>query len=103
MTPIVIIYEKINKHFFVGRDKNINENGGAINFTEMNIHIFVLVSMDSSLLLQNVQPTSQKGMPVQRPVFDDISAHNVTAVVGQTTVLHCRIKHVSDRTVSIQY
>lgn len=57
--------------------------------------------MDSSVLLQNVQPTSQKGTPIQRPVFDDVSAHNVTAVVGQTTVLHCRVKHVSDRTVNI--
>jgi len=56
--------------------------------------------MVSSLLLQDVQPTSQKRTPVQRPVFDDISAHNITAVVGQTTVLHCRVKHVSDRTVN---
>lgn len=56
--------------------------------------------MESSLLQQNVQPTSHKGVPVQRPLFDDISAHNVTAVVGQTAILHCRVKHVSDRTVN---
>lgn len=56
--------------------------------------------MDSSLLLQNVQPTPHKGTPVQRPLFDDISPHNVTAVVGQTAILHCRVKHVSDRTVN---
>ncbi|XP_008187242.1 zwei Ig domain protein zig-8-like isoform X1 [Acyrthosiphon pisum] len=58
------------------------------------------VSMESSSSLQNIQPMSQKETPMQRPLFDDISPHNVTAVVGQTAILHCRVKHVSDRTVS---
>jgi len=66
----------------------------------MEFHIFVLVSMESSSSLQNIQPMSQKETPMQRPLFDDISPHNVTAVVGQTAILHCRVKHVSDRTVN---
>jgi len=56
--------------------------------------------MESSSLQQNIQPMSQKATPLQRPLFDDISPHNVTAVVGQTAILHCRVKHVSDRTVN---
>jgi hypothetical protein len=55
--------------------------------------------MEPSSTIQNVQPVSQKETPVQRPLFDDVSPHNVTAVVGQTAILHCRVKHVSDRTV----
>lgn len=42
-----------------------------------------------------------KSSPVHRPYFDDISPRNVTAVVGQSAILHCRVKHVGDRTVSI--
>jgi len=56
--------------------------------------------MEPSSTIQNIQPMSQKEMPVQRPLFDDVSPHNVTAVVGQTAILHCRVKHVSDRTVN---
>ncbi|XP_065222415.1 cell adhesion molecule DSCAM-like isoform X2 [Planococcus citri] len=37
---------------------------------------------------------------VQKPFFDDISPRNVTAIVGQPSVLNCRVKHVGDRTVS---
>jgi len=62
--------------------------------------MFVLVSLESISSLQNIQPMSQKETPMQRPLFDDISPHNVTAVVGQTAILHCRVKHVSDRTVN---
>ncbi|XP_050424171.1 lachesin-like isoform X2 [Adelges cooleyi] len=58
------------------------------------------VSMDPSLSLQNVQSITQKGIAMPRPYFDDISPHNVTAIVGQTAILHCRVKHISDRTVS---
>ncbi|XP_073960269.1 uncharacterized protein [Choristoneura fumiferana] len=36
----------------------------------------------------------------ERPYFDDVSPRNVTAVVGQTAVLHCRAKHIGNRTVS---
>lgn len=56
--------------------------------------------MEPSSTIQNIQPMSQKEMPVHRPLFDDVSPHNVTAVVGQTAILHCRVKHVSDRTVN---
>lgn len=35
-----------------------------------------------------------------RPYFDDISPRNVTAVVGQSAILNCRVKHPGDRTVS---
>lgn len=35
-----------------------------------------------------------------RPYFDDIGPRNVTAVVGQSALLNCRVKHPGDRTVS---
>lgn len=35
-----------------------------------------------------------------RPYFDDVGPRNVTAVVGQSALLTCRVKHPSDRTVS---
>lgn len=86
--------------------KTINENSGRSN-TIFWKWIFIFfscfffsVSMESSVVHQNLQPTSQKGTPTQKPVFDDISPHNVTAVVGQTAILHCRVTHVSDRTVN---
>ncbi|KAK5649198.1 hypothetical protein RI129_000227 [Pyrocoelia pectoralis] len=37
---------------------------------------------------------------VERPYFDDVGPRNVTAVVGQSTTLHCRVKRPGDRTVS---
>ncbi|XP_063909937.1 hemicentin-1-like isoform X2 [Zophobas morio] len=37
---------------------------------------------------------------VQRPYFDDVGPRNVTAVVGQSALLNCRVKHPGDRTVS---
>lgn len=39
---------------------------------------------------------------VQRPYFDDVGPRNVTAVVGQSALLNCRVKHPGDRTVSKQ-
>lgn len=39
--------------------------------------------------------------PLERPYFDDVGPRNVTAVVGQSTTLHCRVKRPGDRTVSI--
>lgn len=36
-----------------------------------------------------------------RPYFDDVGPRNVTAVVGQSALLNCRVKHPGDRTVSI--
>lgn len=38
-----------------------------------------------------------------KPYFDDIFARNVSAIVGQSAVLNCRVRHVGDRTVSISY
>lgn len=35
-----------------------------------------------------------------RPYFDDVGPRNVTAVVGQSALLNCRVKHPGDRTVS---
>ncbi|XP_044257873.1 lachesin isoform X2 [Tribolium madens] len=37
---------------------------------------------------------------VQRPYFDDVGPRNVTAVVGQSALLNCRVKHPGDRRVS---
>lgn len=37
---------------------------------------------------------------VTKPYFDDVGPRNVTAVVGQTARLKCRVKHPNDRTVS---
>ncbi|XP_050523171.1 protein sidekick-1-like isoform X2 [Daktulosphaira vitifoliae] len=58
------------------------------------------VLMDSSLPLQNVKPSSLKLEAAQRPYFVDNSSHNVTTVIGQSAILHCRVKHISDKTVS---
>lgn len=35
-----------------------------------------------------------------KPYFDDVGPRNVTAVVGQTALLKCRVKHPGERTVS---
>lgn len=45
---------------------------------------------------------SMKPAVVQRPYFDDVGPKNVTAVVGQSALLSCRVKHPGDRTVSKQ-
>lgn len=37
---------------------------------------------------------------VERPYFDDVGPRNVTAVVGQSALLQCRVKHPGERTVS---
>lgn len=37
--------------------------------------------------------------PVEKPYFDDVGPRNVTAVVGQSTILNCRVKHPGERTV----
>jgi hypothetical protein len=39
---------------------------------------------------------------VERPYFDDVSPRNVTAIVGQSAILNCRVKHLGDRTVSFE-
>ena len=36
-----------------------------------------------------------------KPYFDDVSARNVTAVVGQNAELSCHVKHPGNRTVII--
>lgn len=38
-----------------------------------------------------------------RPYFDDVSPRNVTAIVGQSAVLHCRVKNLGQRTVSVDF
>ncbi|KAL1402378.1 hypothetical protein pipiens_006119 [Culex pipiens pipiens] len=35
-----------------------------------------------------------------KPYFDDVNSRNVTAIVEDTAVLRCRVKHKGDRTVS---
>lgn len=36
----------------------------------------------------------------EKPFFDDIYAKNVTAVVDDTAILKCTVKHKGDKTVS---
>lgn len=46
--------------------------------------------------------TEVSGKPAgEKPYFDDVGPRNVTAVVGQSTILNCRVKHPGDRTVCI--
>ncbi|XP_075210373.1 zwei Ig domain protein zig-8-like [Lycorma delicatula] len=52
-------------------------------------------SSSSSSSSQITRPRLQ-----ERPYFDDVLPHNVSTLVGQTTLLQCRVKHVGDRTVS---
>nr|CAI5822503.1 unnamed protein product [Callosobruchus analis] len=50
-----------------------------------------------------MKPSSTGGQPQtqgQKPYFDDIGPRNVTAVVGQSAMLKCRVKHPGERTVS---
>ncbi|KAJ8921371.1 hypothetical protein NQ315_002987 [Exocentrus adspersus] len=53
---------------------------------------------DNGLKSRFVEPMNKP--PHQRPYFDDVGPRNVTAVVGQSAVLNCRVKHPGDRTVS---
>lgn len=39
----------------------------------------------------------------EKPYFDDVSPRNVTAIVGQSAILHCRVKHLGQRTVSTHF
>lgn len=41
--------------------------------------------------------------PAEKPYFDDVGPRNVTAVVGQSTILNCRVKHPGERTVRSQH
>ncbi|XP_045483719.1 transmembrane and immunoglobulin domain-containing protein 1-like [Harmonia axyridis] len=43
--------------------------------------------------------TKTAGGP-QKPYFDDVGPRNITAVVGQSAILNCRVKHPGDRTIS---
>lgn len=63
------------------------------------------VSSTAQDSVENTQSKSKllEGPPGkhQKPYFDDIGPKNVTAVVGQSTLLNCRVKHPGDRTVSV--
>ncbi|XP_057660305.1 lachesin-like [Diorhabda carinulata] len=57
-----------------------------------------LSSSSKSRFVDSMKPSPSGG--VQRPYFDDVGPRNVTAVVGQSALLNCRVKHPGDRTVS---
>ncbi|XP_046599591.1 netrin receptor DCC isoform X1 [Neodiprion pinetum] len=57
-------------------------------------------STAGSSLASVVAGSSKPTRISDKPYFDDISPRNVTAIVGQTAILRCRVKHPGDRTVS---
>lgn len=66
-----------------------------------------LIPGDSSVILNTVTKIdnvfgSEPTRATTKPYFDDIFARNVSAIVGQSAVLNCRVKHVGDRTVSMR-
>ncbi|XP_077285781.1 hemicentin-1-like [Arctopsyche grandis] len=48
----------------------------------------------------DLQPRQRFQVQPERPYFDDVSPRNVTAIVGQSALLRCRVKHMGNRTVS---
>jgi hypothetical protein len=62
------------------------------------------VAAPSSSVGDSLLPKSSRYIDVsrgiERPYFDDVSPRNVTAIVGQSATLNCRVKHLGDRTVS---
>jgi len=39
--------------------------------------------------------------PYSQPYFDNSSRREVTATVGQAALLHCRVRNLGDRAVSV--
>ncbi|CAH2010459.1 unnamed protein product [Acanthoscelides obtectus] len=57
----------------------------------------------SSNFVDSMKPSStgsQGQGQTQKPYFDDVGPRNVTAVVGQSAMLKCRVKHPGERTRS---
>lgn len=46
---------------------------------------------------------NQQSLSDTYPYFDATSERNVTSFVGQVTHLHCTVKDIGDRTVSIYF
>lgn len=57
-------------------------------------------SFGSSKVNPPSRPNSYWDDPYRRPYFDNSTARNVTAPLGKTAYLHCRIRQIGDRTVS---
>jgi hypothetical protein len=38
---------------------------------------------------------------IERPYFEIIGPRNITYIVGHNAQLHCRVRHIGDRTVSL--
>ncbi|KYB29208.1 Protein turtle-like Protein [Tribolium castaneum] len=66
--------------------------GGFI--TQLTAALVGVSESSKSRFVESVKPI------VQRPYFDDVGPRNVTAVVGQSALLNCRVKHPGDRRVS---
>lgn len=90
----------------------ISKNGGVLAFEEGAVQELVAPasvsfnghSTGSSLSNGGINGGGSGGsssnINYNRPFFDDISPHNVTAFVDETAVLKCRVKNKGDRTVS---
>ncbi|XP_074033466.1 zwei Ig domain protein zig-8 isoform X2 [Leptinotarsa decemlineata] len=87
----------------------MNEKSSTKNFMVVLL-FYCFSSVNASRHLLGISPDTETGpksrftdtmKPTpQRPYFDDIGPRNVTAVVGQSALLSCRVKHPGDRTVS---
>lgn len=59
--------------------------------------MFCLVTVSASI---TGTLESSKATKTEKPYFDNVGPRNVTAVVGQSALLKCRVKSPGDRTVS---
>ncbi|CAH1118881.1 unnamed protein product [Phaedon cochleariae] len=90
----------------------MRENTGTKNFTLVFFCYCVSSVYASRNLLGVSSPAGDGEIPSQyryvdskktalpRPYFDDTGPRNVSAVVGQSALLNCRVKYPGDRTVS---
>ncbi len=65
--------------------------------------VFAISGAETSDVLPGISSSfPQENGKIERPYFDIVGSRNVTTVVGQTAMLKCRVKHLGERTVSLQ-
>ena len=83
-----------------GRSK-METNGVQLQFLSFVVASASLVGISESSKARFTD--NSKPVLPEKPYFDDVGPRNVSAVVGQSTLLSCRVKHPGDRTVSKQH
>ncbi|XP_055901885.1 limbic system-associated membrane protein-like [Eupeodes corollae] len=68
---------------------------GLLLFT----HLLLLMLLGTKSICGDVQPHYWE-TPYSQPYFDNTTRREVTATVGQSALLHCRVRNLGDRAVS---